>query len=261
MKNWYIVQSHTTFENKVAQLIKEELLIPFVQLLAIVIFMKNAMTVINTSTPYQAVLGRQPAMLPPIEGGHNAEFDDKLQSQLSSQRHHARVREVAAINMIEVLAKMRMQRADRSRSRGAINLKEIKSDDLVDIWIKPEKKGVEGWRGPGQVVQVNAEDGNVSVRYQGRIRDGKAQEVRLHVPYLVFLSVSTPHLEQWRIIKEYTEKIPYSSSHVFGIILMEDNTIGWHLTKRSTTVEGKKILEAGMILSNIGSYMEQSCRV
>ncbi len=46
------------------QLRKEDVRCTFEQVLAMVTLMKNALTVVNTSTPYQALLGRQLAMLP-----------------------------------------------------------------------------------------------------------------------------------------------------------------------------------------------------
>ena len=48
-----------------AQLIKEGISIPFEQVLSTVFFVHNSLTVINGSTPYQALFGRQPAILPP----------------------------------------------------------------------------------------------------------------------------------------------------------------------------------------------------
>ena len=52
------------------QLEREGIHVPFEQVLSICIFMKNALTVIDGCTPYNALYGRQPALLPPLEGGH-----------------------------------------------------------------------------------------------------------------------------------------------------------------------------------------------
>ena len=73
------------------QLKKDGIDFPAESALSMVTFMKNAITVIGNSTPYQAVLGRQPAMLPPIEGG--------LSGQYADPRREARVREIAAANI------------------------------------------------------------------------------------------------------------------------------------------------------------------
>ena len=51
-----------------AQLEKETIKAPLTVVLAQVTFMKNALTTIHESTAYHALLGRQPALLPPLEG-------------------------------------------------------------------------------------------------------------------------------------------------------------------------------------------------
>ncbi len=60
-----------------SQLIKEERRVGLEHSLAAVTFAHNALTVINGATPYQALFGRQPAMLPAIEGGWNANLADE----------------------------------------------------------------------------------------------------------------------------------------------------------------------------------------
>ena len=62
-----------------SQMIKEGMEVPFPQVLAIVTFTKHALALVNNSTPYQALLVRQPTLLPPLEGGHNSSAtDDKI---------------------------------------------------------------------------------------------------------------------------------------------------------------------------------------
>ena len=97
---------------------------PFEQVLAIVTFMKNALTVINTSTPYQALFGRQPALLPPMEGGYQGGVTGDLARVETNSRHAARIREIAATNIIEGNAQARLQRAERSKTRPAQDVAE-----------------------------------------------------------------------------------------------------------------------------------------
>ena len=52
-----------------AQVIKESLCISFTTVLGLVTFMHNALVCINNHTPYQGLLGRQPSLLPLLEGG------------------------------------------------------------------------------------------------------------------------------------------------------------------------------------------------
>ena len=82
-----------------AQVIKESRCISFTTVLGLVTFMRNAFVCINNRTPCQALLGRQPSLLPPLEGGYYGDLDVKGQNDL------ARVREIAAIATIEATAK------------------------------------------------------------------------------------------------------------------------------------------------------------
>ena len=101
---------------------KEGLIATVEQVLATVVLMHNSLICINNSTPYQALLGRQPAMLPPLEGGYleeKAPRSDKgpeihpevVDLDVVAQRDMARVREIAACNIIQATAIARLQRA------------------------------------------------------------------------------------------------------------------------------------------------------
>ena len=57
-------------------MIKEGIDVPFEQTLAITDFMKNALTVVNEATPYQGLFGRQPTLLPALEGGSSGQLED-----------------------------------------------------------------------------------------------------------------------------------------------------------------------------------------
>ena len=93
-------------------------------MLAQVTFMKNALTTINESTACHALLGRQPALLPPLEGGYTASLQDDLSGRGDLYWHQARIREIAAGNIIEAIARARMDRAVRHNTRPAIGRQE-----------------------------------------------------------------------------------------------------------------------------------------
>ena len=63
---------------------------------------------------------------------------------------------------------------------------EYQPKGLGDIWYEPTNKEVSGWRGPAQVATVNRDEGNVTVRFQGRTLDRKTSDVRVRIPYLVY---------------------------------------------------------------------------
>ena len=116
---------------------------------------------INGRTPCQALLGRQPHLLAPFEGGYFGDFD------VNGQNNLARVRDIAVVSIIEPTAKQRLARGDKRNMIAAMETPEHKPGDLVDIWYDPPRKGTPGWRGPAQIATVNKGGGNITVRSQG----------------------------------------------------------------------------------------------
>ena len=117
-------------------------------------------------------------------------------------RQAARVREVSATCLIEANARAIVERADRSKTRGCVELSDHKPGDRVDLWFEPKNKDQRGWRGPGAIASINAEDGNFSIRFQGRTLDRRNQEVRPHIDYLVFATLIMPAaFESWRSLR------------------------------------------------------------
>ena len=144
------------------------------------------MTVIHDSAPNQAVLGRQPSILPPLEAVCTGECADT--------RSNARVRKVAAANILEATAQQRLERANRHKSRPSLERFQYKPQDLVDIWFEPTNKDSRGWRGPATVLSVQPDEGNITVRVQGRTIDRTTAEVREHISYLAMgAHFTTPH--------------------------------------------------------------------
>ena len=70
-------------------------------------------------------------MLPPLEGGCTGEYADT--------RGTARIRELAAANILEATVQQRTERADRHKSRPALERFQYKPQDLVDVWFEPTK--------------------------------------------------------------------------------------------------------------------------
>lgn len=69
--------------------------------------MYNALISITDHTPYRALFRRQPALLPPLEGGYHGDLD------ATGQNKPARVMKIAAVAIIEATAKQRLARGDR----------------------------------------------------------------------------------------------------------------------------------------------------
>ena len=243
------------------QLIKECLKALFEVVLAIVTFMKNALTNINGSTPYQGILGRQPSMLPPLEGGHCGQYVDQARPG-SCAKSEARIRELAAINIVEATAQARLARADRHNTRVCLELQEYKSGDIVDIWMEPANKDLVGWRGPAEVLGVRPSEGQLDVKIQGRTLQRRGQEGRPHIAFLIFLSLMSTltqrTMDDWIKLRSHTENLPRGVIQIYGAIMKE---IGWMLTKSSKTTEGKVLLQSAMSLAQYGLFAPNSTTI
>ena len=101
---------------------------------------RSALVRINNHTPYQALLGCQPHLLPPLEGGYYGDLDVKGGG---GQHDLARVREIAAISIIEATAKQRLARGDKRQQVAALQRAEYSPGDLVGIWYDPRTKIIE----------------------------------------------------------------------------------------------------------------------
>lgn len=205
-----MVERHNAFIRSALQragsrVIKELLCISSTAALGLAIYMHNAIICSNNNTSYQALVGRRPHLLPPLEGGYHGDLDAK------GQIHIHRVREIVSVAITEATAKQRFVRGSTRNQVVSIERSEHQPGDLVDIWYDPPNADTFVWRGPAQIAAVNGSEGNVPVRFQGKTLDRRHQEVRTHVPYLVYLPAVVEHKHhQWDIAKRDAENMSAS---------------------------------------------------
>jgi hypothetical protein len=126
---------------------------------------------------------------------------------------------VATINIVEATAKNRLDRAHKSKTRPAIELSGLKPKDEVEIWFEPSNKDLSGWRGPAELLSVNADEGNYSVRLQGRTLTRQASEVRPYVPYFTFMAYLHPEqFACWIVVKLFVESMAPGSQITLGVL-------------------------------------------
>ena len=89
-------------------------------------------------------------------------------------------------------------------------------------------------------------EGDLIVRFQGRPLDRRHQEVRLHVPYLVFAVTPIGTFnQQFGVLKQEAENI--SSGFVTLGVVQQQGC--WHLTPRSKTPGGLRAYKAGFVIA------------
>ena len=142
-----------------SQLHEEGLPVPFSRIAAESTYALNALSSVNGMSPYAAVLGRIPALLP----SDDAVMDDNVSGENS--RHMFRVREIAVQAIAEGTAQERMKRALHTKTQPAGVEFEFKIGQNVDYFRPPAHKDASGWRGPGTIVDLSRlEHGRVGVR-------------------------------------------------------------------------------------------------
>ena len=164
--------------------------VPFVRIVAEATFALNALTSVNGMSPYTAVLGRVPAMLP---------CDDTLLSDSTgsdASKHSFRLRELAVQAIAEGTARERMKRALHSQAKpSALSDLDYRVGEVVDYWREPVNKDVSGWRGPATITDLTRlEHGRIGIRTNTdqmltcRVQDIRRSLVYLTVPLCCFFN-------------------------------------------------------------------------
>ena len=158
--------------------------------LAECLFAKNCMISIHGVSPYQGLFGKQPAVLNAFEPASHTALDDNADGTEGVSRHIHRLRAAAVSTIVQGTAMDRLKLADRSKTRMAGELLDLQVGDSVDFWRDPANKDTSGWRGPADVVDLGEmSEGNISVRWQGRVFSCAPRLVRRALVMLVMLSI------------------------------------------------------------------------
>ena len=176
------------------QLREERIKIPMDIIVAECFLIKNLMTSVGGSSPYQAVFGRVPPILSEFEPASETQIDDLSAGIPGISRHHHRLREVTVEGMVDLTAKQRMERALNSKTRLAHEQLALQQGDQVDFHREPSTKDESGWRGPATVVQIGPP---AVIKWQGKFVQARTQDLRRALVCLAFL------IDEWYINTSY----------------------------------------------------------
>ena len=172
---------------------KEGLEIDFKYVVAEATFASNALLSVNGSTPYNAVYGRTPDMLPGIE--QNDADNEASLPRGGLIRHVHRLREISTQQMVEGSARERAKRALNTRSLPPGQTRQLRPGDAVDFYRQPNNKDSSGWIGPATVIDTTHMDrGTITIRHVHMPTECRLGDVRHHLPFLVFLAASHSNL-------------------------------------------------------------------
>ncbi len=200
---------------RVIEQCKEESLdIKFSHILSESVFGGNALVSVNNTSPYNAVYGRVPRLLP------NLELDDMESTDAAWQVE--RIREISVQQMVEGTARVRTDRALRTRTLPAGEREEYKIGEQVDFYRPPASKDISGWIGPAKIIDIsNISRGTITVRHRTEMPiEVRLQDLRRHLAFLVFLGA--PHApctlvgSGWELIVRTIEHLARGRSIYLG---------------------------------------------
>ncbi len=158
----WVAERHEILRNAMhktqTQLAVEGIVIKFSHVLADAVYSKNALLTIGEGTPYIALLGRVPPLLPQIE--HivgTAHLNDE--TGVGGARNIHRLREVTVASMVETLVERQLSMINESGPAPlAGELLALRPGDQVEIF-RSTTKDRPAWVGPATVKVTDLEHG------------------------------------------------------------------------------------------------------
>ena len=200
--------------------------VPFSERLSNCVFAGNAMLSVNDATPYNAVYGRAPALLPSLE------FINQ-EGELASPNltHINRARQIAVTAIVEGSARNRVLRALSTKTLPAGETQNLQVDDEVEFYRPPSTKDVSGWQGPARVTDTSTiSRGTIKIKFQGAEMVCRCGDIRRHLEFFVFLATpctSIYHTTQqgaWSFIRNFLETLSSGCTVHIGYAVSQGRT-------------------------------------
>ena len=242
-----------------AQLAADGVAMPFKRVLAEATFVINVISSIGGVSPYVAVFGRAPALLPEL-GPHGPVNDDR---DTNCPIHHsARIRELAIQTITEQTARDRLRVALKTPTKPTGQELEFKVGDSVEYFREPSHRDVSGWRGPATVVDLTRlEHGRVGIRTStDHVLNCRLQDVRHRLTYLVELDPLTQFEapltsyagKAQELVQQILEEIAHNTTFCLGQMQSTDNT--W--TESAHNARYRNLLQAALYVAEVVFQMQ-----
>ena len=226
-----------------SQMAEEGLPVEVTRVLSEAVYAGNALTTINGQSPYTAVLGRVPSILPDAV----SVADDTVGAPSSAHTH--RLREIAIQAIVEGTARDRMKRALHTPTRTSGEEMEYRVGESVEYFRPPENKDASGWRGPATIVDLTRlEHGRIGIRTRAdNVISCRVQDVRRCLYYWSNPITTAPHATSaQRVTQEFSDQLRKGSHITLGHI--KDNKGNWQLTPSTKSHPG--VYEAALYVAS-----------
>ena len=173
-----------------SQLSSDGLAMPFCRVLAESTFVINAISSIGGVSPYVAVLGRAPALMPELGPAEPINDDRDAPEPVRNAMH---IRQLAIQTITEATARERLRIASHTPTRPSAEELEYRVGDSVEYFREPSSRDTSGWRGPATVVDLTRiEHGRVGIRTStDQVLNCRVQDIRHRLAYLAEFDPNT----------------------------------------------------------------------
>ena len=203
----------------------------------------NALISVNNTTPYNAVYGRQPSLLPDL----NLRIDPKLDPRDTPLpgliRDSQRMREIFVQKMVEGTTEARVGRilSGRGKYQTPVEEQNYQPGDLVEFRMYDVPKHTEAWDGPATVVDcTELLRGSIKLKHKAGYMSRKVQDVRR---WIGFLAMYTLHFladkatTATSVIRQMVERLSENTSRYYG--WMPDENGKWNWTACTLSDSGR----------------------
>lgn len=252
------VHQHTRIADRRVQILKnsihkilgqfaeEGIAMPFVRVLAEATFVINAISTAAGSSPYVAVMGRSPALMPEL-GPRELINDDR--DEQCPIRHAARLRATAISTIAENTARERLRGAWKTHTRPTGEELKFNVGDSVEYYREPTNRDVSGWRGPAVVADLTRlEHGRVGIRTStDQVINCRVQDVRHRLAYLQELQapISSQPGKAQEYLQSSLEELKPGTVMILGQVLEP----GGNWIQSSQTTKHGLILHASLFIA------------
>jgi len=228
--------------------------IPFSERLSECTLAGNCLLSINNASPYQALYGRMPNILPGIEILNSDGDIVPL-----TNRQVGRVREIAVQQIVEGTAQQKLIRAINTRTLPSGQAQQLKAGDEVEFYRPGGTKDVSGWHGPATVVDVSqAGQGTLVIKHQQGEMTCRYGDVRRALEFLVFLSANLDSglpghtiTTAWHYLKHFVEAVSVGTCLHLGWIFNRKYSL------TSATSKHAKLFDACRYFASNGIYRDE----
>ena len=210
-----------------SQLSEEGIAVPLSRVLAEATYAGNALTSIRGVSPYTAVLGRVPPLLPDA-----LSITDDTEAHATAQHTH-RLRKIAVQCIAEASAQDRLKRASHTTTKPAAEEFEYKLGEQVEYFRPPLSKDATGWRGPATVCDLSClEHGRIGIRTRSdNVLTCRIQDVRRCLAFMADMQapLSSPAGQAQQVLQEFVDGLKVGTVLMLGNVYNVQS--GWRLAK------------------------------